>query len=148
MICLKYHWSLITSFCLGPCLQWHAYLSSQQDYSYPDIYTCRDREMNISSIQCVVVIKLFQIKHKMGMCWMVSALKSSHILQICSQIWQCKRVTFISDSDHGQRSLHQQYICPNRSEHSRWVSRVQPCEVQETISKIWFYVIIQVMVTE
>jgi len=35
-------------------------------YIYPDIHTCRDREMNISSIQCVVVIKLFQIKHKMG----------------------------------------------------------------------------------
>jgi len=35
-------------------------------YTYPDTYTCRDTEMNISSIHCFVVIKLFQIKHKIG----------------------------------------------------------------------------------
>jgi len=35
-------------------------------YTCPDIYTCRDREINISSFQYVTVIKMFQIKHKMG----------------------------------------------------------------------------------
>ena len=131
--CLKYQWSLITSFYLGPCLQWHAYFSSQQNILPPQTYINTEREMNISSIQCVVVIKLFQIKHKMGakiICSMLCALKSSHIPQIWSQIWKHKRLIFISDSDlwSMDSDLH---TSPKRSQHSRWVSRVQPCGVHE-----------------
>ena len=141
MTCLKEHWSLITSFCLGPCLQWHAYLSTQQDIIPTQTYEVCSKSIWIGTVVVVhwvgcVCDQYWHVRtclsnswHKLQVAvfaqlavvvrWSNTCVYVIAIFTMCESTEQCICINFVLKSEKPQRKRIN--YCSKHTVKMQWV---------------------------